>query len=63
MYGSYRSERMGIRLTDHFLEVMSGEPSGDMGASLQKALPRFANDLSWWTEAAKTMRARKAPPF
>jgi hypothetical protein len=25
--------------------------------------PRFADDLAWWTEAAKAQRARTAPPY
>jgi NAD(P)H-dependent FMN reductase len=41
----------------------SGEPIGDAGLALQKAFPRFADDLAWWTEAAKSQRARKAPPY
>lgn len=40
-----------------------GEPLGDAGASLQRAFGRFADDLAWWTEAAKAQRSRKAPPF
>jgi NAD(P)H-dependent FMN reductase len=41
----------------------SGEPIGEAGQGLQKAFPRFADDLAWWTEAAKSQRARKAPPY
>jgi NAD(P)H-dependent FMN reductase len=40
-----------------------GEPVGDAGQALERAFPRFADDLSWWTEAAKTQRQRKAPPY
>jgi NAD(P)H-dependent FMN reductase len=40
-----------------------GAPIGDGGAQLQNAFPRFADDLAWWTEAAKNQRARKAPPY
>jgi NAD(P)H-dependent FMN reductase len=40
-----------------------GEPIGDAGAALDRAFPRFADDLAWWTEAARTQRARKAPPY
>ena len=39
------------------------EPVGDGGASLAKAFPRFADDLAWWTEAARAQRAIKAPPY
>ena len=40
-----------------------GEPTGSGGKALQKAFPRFADDLAWWTEAGKAQRARKAPPY
>jgi NAD(P)H-dependent FMN reductase len=41
----------------------AGEPIGERGASLERAFGRFADDLAWWTEAAKTQRARRAPPY
>ena len=41
----------------------SGELIGEAGTALQKAFPRFADDLAWWTEAAKSLRARKPPPY
>jgi NAD(P)H-dependent FMN reductase len=41
----------------------AGEPMGEAGQQLQRAFPRFADDLAWWTEAAKCQRDRKAPPF
>jgi len=40
-----------------------GEPIGEEGRHLQKSFPRFADDLAWWTEAARNQRARKAPPY
>ena len=40
-----------------------GNPAGDGGASLARAFPRFADDLAWWTEAARTQRAKIAPPY
>ena len=40
-----------------------GEPIGDGGKSLERAFPRFADDLSWWVEAAKAQRQRKSPPY
>lgn len=40
-----------------------GEPLGDAGKALEKMFPRFADDLSWWTEAAKAQRAKRAPPY
>ncbi len=41
----------------------SGAPIGSQGEALKQAFPRFADDLAWWTEAAKAQRARKAPPY
>jgi NAD(P)H-dependent FMN reductase len=41
----------------------AGEPIAEAGQQLQRAFPRFADDLAWWTEAAKNQRARKAPPY
>jgi NAD(P)H-dependent FMN reductase len=38
-------------------------PQGPGGAALTHAFPRFADDLAWWTEAAKAQRARKPPPY
>jgi NAD(P)H-dependent FMN reductase len=38
-------------------------PQGHAGAALARAFPRFADDLAWWTEAARAQRARQAPPY
>src|SRR6266478_6349568 len=40
-----------------------GKPIGEAGLSLDRAFPRFADDLFWWSEAAKMQRARRAPPY
>jgi NAD(P)H-dependent FMN reductase len=40
-----------------------GGPIGEAGKSLARGFPRFADDLLWWTEAAKSQRARKPPPY
>lgn len=40
-----------------------GAPIGAGGNALSKQFPRFADDLAWWTEAAKSQRQRKAPPY
>jgi NAD(P)H-dependent FMN reductase len=40
-----------------------GRPIGEAGKALSHQFPRFADDLAWWTEAAKSQRARKAPPY
>jgi len=40
-----------------------GAPIGQGGEALEKAFPRFAEDLMWWVEAAKMQRQRKEPPY
>ena len=40
-----------------------GAPTGDGGAALARAFPRFADDLAWWTEAARAQHARAKPPY
>src|SRR6202795_5275304 len=40
-----------------------GKPVGEAGKALAHAFPRFADDLTWWIEAAKMQRARKQPPY
>jgi NAD(P)H-dependent FMN reductase len=40
-----------------------GEPTGEGGKALERSFPRFADDLTWWVEAAKAQRARKQPPY
>jgi NAD(P)H-dependent FMN reductase len=40
-----------------------GEPTGEGGKALERAFPRFADDLAWWVEAAKAQRVRKPPPY
>jgi len=40
-----------------------GRPMGSAGESLDRAFGRFADDLAWWTEAARAQRARQAPPY
>ena len=40
-----------------------GKPIGDGGRALANAFPRFADDLTWWVEAAKSQRTRKKPPY
>jgi NAD(P)H-dependent FMN reductase len=42
---------------------VEGRPTGEGGAQVEKSFPRFADDLAWWAEAAKTQRARKKPPY
>jgi NAD(P)H-dependent FMN reductase len=40
-----------------------GKPTGAAGAALDRAFPRFVDDLFWWSEAAKMQCERKAPPY
>lgn len=40
-----------------------GELLGEGGKALEKSFPRFADDLSWWTEAAKAQRLKRALPY
>jgi NAD(P)H-dependent FMN reductase len=46
----------------HTLDAQ-GDPIEDAGGALEKSFARFADDLAWWTEAARLQRARKAPPY
>jgi NAD(P)H-dependent FMN reductase len=41
----------------------TGKAQGAGGASLERAFGRFADDLAWWTQAAKAQRGLKAPPY
>jgi hypothetical protein len=34
-----------------------------VGAVVQKALHRLADDLAWWTSAARNQRLLQAPPY
>ena len=38
-------------------------PQGSGGEALENAFPRFADDLAWWSEAAKAQRERRQPPY
>ena len=40
-----------------------GQPIGEGGKALEHAVPRFADDLAWWVEAAKAQREKKRPPY
>jgi NAD(P)H-dependent FMN reductase len=41
----------------------AGQPTAPAGDALQKVFGRFADDLDWWIEAAKSQRARRSPPY
>jgi len=38
------------------------QSTGTGGAALDRAFPRFADDLAWWAEAAQEQRRRRPPP-
>ncbi len=38
-------------------------PVGEGGKALEQSFGRFADDLAWWTEAAREQRGRRAPPY
>jgi NAD(P)H-dependent FMN reductase len=40
-----------------------GMPMGKGGEVLGRLFDRFADDLAWWTEAAKAQRANRPPPY
>lgn len=40
-----------------------GVATGEAGDHLAHAFPRFAGDLAWWTQAARTQRATLDPPY
>lgn len=41
----------------------NGEAIGEGGKQLTRAFPRFADDLTWWTEAARAQRVKRKPPY
>ncbi|WCE04876.1 NADPH-dependent FMN reductase [Pseudoxanthomonas sp. JBR18] len=40
-----------------------GQPIEAAGQSLERSFARFADDLGWWTEAARAQRQRRPPPY
>lgn len=56
------SSALSVGLIDEVLSE-TAEPIGEAGAALERAFGRFADDLTWWTEAASAQRARRAPPY
>lgn len=40
-----------------------GAAIGEAGSALDRAFARFAEDLAWWTAAAKQQRERTPPPY
>lgn len=70
-YGSYRRDRQGIRLADYCVRQLAARGAEveliDAQAvglpMLDRQFPRFADDLAWWTAAAKAKRERAAPSY
>lgn len=56
------SSTLAVGGIGHALDAQ-GQPTGDGGAALARAFPRFADDLGWWTGAAREHRARIDPPY
>jgi hypothetical protein len=40
-----------------------GGSIGESGQALERAFPRFTDDLAWWVDAAKAQRQHKPPPY
>jgi NAD(P)H-dependent FMN reductase len=40
-----------------------GKPIGHVGSVVQKTFHRVADDLAWWTAAARNQRQLQAPPY
>jgi hypothetical protein len=56
------SSTIAVGPISHTLSA-DGKPVGDGGKALEQVFPRFADDLTWWMEAAKAQRERKKPPY
>jgi len=56
------SSTLTVGLIAHTLSP-AGQPTGEAGQVLEKAFPRFADDLAWWTQAANNQRALRPPPY
>src|SRR5580700_1926483 len=56
------SSTIAVGPIGHTLDA-DAAPIGDGGKALEGAFPRFADDLTWWMEAAKLQRQRKPPPY
>ncbi len=62
---------MGMVVTSSTLSVgpitevlnESGQPTGPGGKSLEYAFATFADDLTWWANAARAQRAIQPPPY
>jgi NAD(P)H-dependent FMN reductase len=56
------SSTIAVGPISHTLSA-DGKPVGEGGKALEQVFSRFADDLTWWMEAAKAQRERKKPPY
>ena len=56
------SSTLAVGTIGHALDAQ-GNPTGEGGEALARAFPRFADDLTWWAQAAQVQRAGVAPPY
>ena len=56
------SSTLTVGSIGHALD-QAGEPIGEGGLALARTFPRFADDLAWWTAAAREQKKRVAPPY
>jgi len=56
------SSSLAVGAIGHALDA-DARPAGEGGAALERAFPRFADDLSWWTAAARVQRQTTPPPY
>jgi len=56
------SSSLAVGAIGHALDA-EARPTGEGGAALERAFPRFAADLAWWTAAARAQREKAPPPY
>ena len=56
------SSTLAVGTIGHALDAQ-GNPTGEGGEALARAFPRFADELTWWAQAAQVQRASVAPPY
>ena len=56
------SSSLAVGSIGHSLDA-AARPTGEGGAALERAFPRFADDLGWWLSAARAQREKVAPPY
>ena len=56
------SSSLAIGGIGHALDA-DANPIGDGGVALDHDFPRFADDLAWWIEAARSQRKKTPPPY